>query len=150
MVYQCINMAGHDGLTDEQIQDKLRLHGNTERPRRWELSHRDGRIRKSGTRKTKSGRMAAVWVANEVPTGPIAVAAKPTWTHEYPTKDGWFWFYGSPWSEDGADQLCMVKSRRSSTCDILVCDGNFMYEGTSHGMFLETNAPTLPTKKEMS
>ena len=52
---------------------------------------RPKRIRKSGTRKTKSGRMAAVWVANALPTGPVAKPVKPTWTHEYPTKDADRW-----------------------------------------------------------
>jgi hypothetical protein len=55
-----------DGLTDEEIQDQLKLEGNTERPRRWELS-KAGRIGKSGTRATKTGRQAAVWIINYIP-----------------------------------------------------------------------------------
>lgn len=50
------------GLTDEQIQDRLSLTGNTERPRRQELVDRN-LVKDSGrTRKTRSGREAVVWV----------------------------------------------------------------------------------------
>ena len=50
------------GLTDEQIQERLGLSGNTQRPRRMELVTM-GLIKDSGrTRKTKSGREAVVWV----------------------------------------------------------------------------------------
>lgn len=49
------------GLTDEQIQRRCRMAGNTERPRRIELLEA-GIIRDSGrTRRTASGRMAVVW-----------------------------------------------------------------------------------------
>jgi len=61
-----------NGLTDEEIQDQLSLAGNTERPRRWELS-KAGRIGKFGTRKTKTGRQAAVWDINWIPTGTLAI-----------------------------------------------------------------------------
>ncbi len=50
------------GLTDEEIQDRLGLTGNTQRPRRMELL-KTGVVKDSGrTRKTKSGREAVVWV----------------------------------------------------------------------------------------
>ena len=67
-VFQLIKCSGHKGVTDEEIQDTLNLPGNTQRPRRWELSHKEGRIRRSGTRLTKTGRQANVWVANAFPT----------------------------------------------------------------------------------
>ena len=63
-------------LTDEEIQEQLNLPGNTQRPRRGELATQ-GRIRKLGSRPTKSRRMAAVWVANEVPTMPTAKVPVP-------------------------------------------------------------------------
>ena len=37
MVYGCILAAGPAGLTDKEIQRKLGMDGNTERPRRIEL-----------------------------------------------------------------------------------------------------------------
>lgn len=50
------------GLTDEEIQTKLRLNANTERPRRVELERRN-LVRDSGRRrKTRSGCLAAVWI----------------------------------------------------------------------------------------
>jgi hypothetical protein len=51
----------HGGLTDEQIQDLLRMPPNSQRPRRKELERR-GVIRDSGRRRpTRSGRAAIVW-----------------------------------------------------------------------------------------
>lgn len=47
-------------LTDEEIQDVLGMNPSTERPRRVEL-HRARLIRIVGKRKTRSGRMAALW-----------------------------------------------------------------------------------------
>lgn len=50
------------GATDEQMQDALKLGGNTLRPRRRELQLMN-KIRDSGqTRPTQSGRQAVVWV----------------------------------------------------------------------------------------
>ena len=49
------------GMTDEEIQRKLKLNPSTERPRRIELVQA-GKVRDSGrTRKTASGRAATVW-----------------------------------------------------------------------------------------
>jgi hypothetical protein len=62
-VYDLI-AANPQGLTDEEIQIKLGMKGNTQRPRRWELSE-TGRIIKHGTRKVKSGKQAIVWRVNE-------------------------------------------------------------------------------------
>ena len=49
-----------DGATDEEIQRGLGMTGNTQRPRRKELE-KAGAIVAEGTRKTSSGRAAAVW-----------------------------------------------------------------------------------------
>ena len=76
-VLSAIRAAGLAGLTDEQIQERLALEfgPNTARPRRVELS---GRIRAGepppdwalivahGTRATRSGCAATVWVSREV------------------------------------------------------------------------------------
>jgi hypothetical protein len=84
-VFELIKAAGPTGLTDAEQQTKLNLDGNTQRPRRWELSHKQGRIRQSGTRATPFGRQAAVWVANEIPSLPKAEPKPPqqvTVTHK--------------------------------------------------------------------
>lgn len=52
--------AAKDGLTDEEIATATGIAPNTARPRRIELE-RLNYIRRAGTRKTKSGRSAAVW-----------------------------------------------------------------------------------------
>jgi predicted ArsR family transcriptional regulator len=51
-----------EALTDEEIATRLNLAGNTARPRRIELVS-GGLVIQSGTRKTASGRTAAVWSA---------------------------------------------------------------------------------------
>ena len=62
-VLSAIKRAGLRGLTDEEIQVRLGMDGNTERPRRRELEE-SGKVRKSGDqRKTRSGHFASVWVA---------------------------------------------------------------------------------------
>lgn len=65
VVWDAIRAAGMDGLTDEEIQERLNMVGNTARPRRRELQLA-GRVRDSGkTRPTRRGRKAVVWVAND-------------------------------------------------------------------------------------
>ena len=62
-VFQAI-VQHPDGLTDQEIGDLLGLAGDSVRPRRGEL-HNKHRIKEAGTRKTRSGRDATVWVAIE-------------------------------------------------------------------------------------
>jgi predicted ArsR family transcriptional regulator len=49
-----------ESLTDEEIAIRLNLSGSTARPRRIELVQA-GLVVQTGTRKTASGRSAAVW-----------------------------------------------------------------------------------------
>ena len=49
-----------EGLTDEEMQLRLRMNPSTQRPRRIELM-RMGLVAECGTRRTASGRMAVVW-----------------------------------------------------------------------------------------
>ena len=76
-VFDFIKSRGDDGATDQEIQGHLGLDGNTERPRRWELSSKLGRIRESGTRETASGRSATVWIANKFVITPKPKATQP-------------------------------------------------------------------------
>lgn len=64
-VYDFIRRQAEHGATDEEIQEALRMGGNTERPRRVELV-RDGLVVDSERRRTHGGRPAIVWVAVEV------------------------------------------------------------------------------------
>lgn len=49
------------GLTDEKIQDRLEIHGSSERPRRGELV-RDGWVIDTGHRRdTRGGDPAIIW-----------------------------------------------------------------------------------------
>lgn len=64
-VYDYLCQRGDLGATDEEIQKSLDMNPNTQRPRRVELQ-RAGEVVDSGrTRKTQSGRSAAVWVTKE-------------------------------------------------------------------------------------
>lgn len=60
-VLDFIRDQGINGATDEEIQDGLNMNPSTQRPRRVELM-KMGRIAINGTRKTKSGRLASVWI----------------------------------------------------------------------------------------
>lgn len=60
MVYRAL--CESDGLTDDEMQQILNMNPSTQRPRRIELVEK-GLVKHSGeTRKTRSGRKAAVWV----------------------------------------------------------------------------------------
>lgn len=60
-VLEYIEACGPAGATDEECQEALGMNGSTQRPRRWELA-KARLITQSGTRRTKSGRAATVWV----------------------------------------------------------------------------------------
>lgn len=54
-----------DGLTDQELQDRLGIRESSERPRRVSL-HQDGLIAKNGqTRPTASKRLACVWTITD-------------------------------------------------------------------------------------
>lgn len=59
-IYRALVNCWPDGLTDAELQKKLGMDGNTQRPRRVELE-RAKRIQQKGTRKTESGRYAVIW-----------------------------------------------------------------------------------------
>lgn len=57
-----LQRCGADGATDEEMQARMPMAANTQRPRRIELVA-DGFVRSSGrTRPTRSGDFAVVWV----------------------------------------------------------------------------------------
>jgi hypothetical protein len=73
-VLAIIRAAGPHGRTDDEIELLTGLRSNTCRPRRWELAGNDGkpaRIAQHGTRPTRSGERAAVWVACEYLRGQL-------------------------------------------------------------------------------
>jgi hypothetical protein len=64
-VYDLFMQAGDRGWTDEEAAEKLRLPGNSLRPRRVHLMD-CGLVHDSGKRrKTMSGRNAVVWTATD-------------------------------------------------------------------------------------
>lgn len=66
MVRNEFKHAGHNGLTDEELTDRLGLRGSTARTRRSELTDA-GLIKDSGrTRPLISGRPGTVWIDAEI------------------------------------------------------------------------------------
>lgn len=62
LVFRAIKQSGDRGLTDHEIQARLGLSGDTQRPRRYEL-HKQGLIKPADeTRRAPSGRQATVWI----------------------------------------------------------------------------------------
>ena len=62
-VLDCIRGAGGNGLTDEEIQLRLDLQGNTERPARVALVAQGGVVDSGNKGRTAAGRSAVLWVA---------------------------------------------------------------------------------------
>lgn len=63
-----LQILGADGATDEEMQDKLKMRPNTQRPRRRELQLNGLVIDSGERRKTNSGRKAVVWIYNKTIT----------------------------------------------------------------------------------
>lgn len=63
-VFDYIESRGADGATDQECQKDLGMDESTQRPRRWELAQAR-LITQAGTRRTKSGRAATVWVVDK-------------------------------------------------------------------------------------
>ncbi len=62
-VYREVAAHGKTGATDDEVQVALSMNPSTQRPRRVELVMQC-RVRDSGEkRKTRSGRLAVVWIA---------------------------------------------------------------------------------------
>lgn len=59
-VYRFIAESGEHGATNEEIQDALKLAGDTVRPRVWELMGVGSVVDSGARRKTRSGRQARV------------------------------------------------------------------------------------------
>lgn len=62
-VLNFLREQGDLGATDEEMQGRLQMPGNTQRARRVELMKMGLVMYSARTRKTKSGRDAAVWIA---------------------------------------------------------------------------------------
>jgi len=63
-VLQVLKHIWPKGRTDEEIQDLLQMNPSTERPRRIELVQKGLVFDSMVKRKTRSGRLAVVWISN--------------------------------------------------------------------------------------
>jgi hypothetical protein len=64
------------------------------------------------------------------------------WTKEWPTKAGWYWFWGYRFKSSAEPRLCMVRVHVTEGNITRLADGNFMYkaEGT-YGVFHKATVP---------
>jgi len=74
------------------------------------------------------------------------------WTKEWPTKVGWFWFYGWKYGKDDYHpdpELCVVRTYMAANGLMHTIDGQFMYRSEGHdGVFQEMILPVLPLERE--
>lgn len=74
-VFQAIEQAGANGLTDQEIETALGIAGNSVRPRRRKLVEL-GRVKESGNlRLTSSNSPAVVWISTQPNEKPASKAA---------------------------------------------------------------------------
>jgi len=66
LVYRTLKDIGPGGLTDDELQVHLGMDGSTERPRRVELLQQGLIEASDAQRKTRSGRLATVWVVSRL------------------------------------------------------------------------------------
>lgn len=78
-VFQAIEQAGANGLTDQEIETALNIAGNSVRPRRRKLVEL-GRVKESGNlRLTDSKSPAVVWIVTP-PDERSLVTSKSNWS----------------------------------------------------------------------
>ena len=69
------------------------------------------------------------------------------WDTEFPTKEGWYWFYGYPWGKgkDDKPRLDMIKIVMGGQDHLFgTLSNSFVYKQQCKGMFYEVNPPELP------
>jgi hypothetical protein len=72
------------------------------------------------------------------------------WTMDVPEREGWFWFWGDPFTSKKSlflpnEELSMVHIHKGSDSYVYVANGNFM-ENTD-GLWREAVVPETPEKK---
>jgi hypothetical protein len=79
-----------------------------------------------------------------------------TWTKEWPTKPGWYWFYGWPYGrvelfDEGIEpELNVVNVWKVANGLAYIRNGNFWYkEDKPVGLFCPMDVPELPSKETM-
>lgn len=64
------------------------------------------------------------------------------WIKEFPTKEGWYWFYGYRFKSSAKKELCIVQVWKISNGLIHICNGNFMFKNeTGKGKFIKATLP---------
>lgn len=72
IVLEEIRRAGPNGLTDEELTERVGLHGSTARTRRSELVDAGKVVDGKRKRPLASGRLGVVWVAADLMEGRLA------------------------------------------------------------------------------
>lgn len=76
------------------------------------------------------------------------IPAAPSWSPEWPTKPGWYWFWGWPSREAkrlGQDKRLMSTDVRTCATGLMsTSSGRFLFEGDTDGLWLPLETPELP------
>ena len=68
------------------------------------------------------------------------------WTNKWPTKPGWYWFYGRFYGED-RHSLGIVRVIQVSNGLTYILDGHGMFKSEGHdGVFHPLIVPTIPAE----
>ena len=74
------------------------------------------------------------------------------WTHDWPTKPGWYWFYGDPHGNRYKDQfvrLYPVRVGKISNGLSYVAEGNFTFKSqASDGVWTKMIVPSEPPEED--
>ena len=74
------------------------------------------------------------------------IATENEWTPDWPTKPGWYWFYGHKYGEDRVS-MSVVRVDKISNGLMHVIDGAFMYKQEKHrGVFQRMSTPVVPVE----
>ena len=70
------------------------------------------------------------------------------WTHEWPTKPGWYWFYGDPYKKEPEFRYIVlhpVSVHQGANSLVYVTGAGFMYKvEASNGLWTKMIVPEVP------
>ena len=70
----------------------------------------------------------------------------PEWSKEFPTEPGYYWFFGDNLSNKPRVKDIKMRLVTMNFSGLPECEGNFMSESTSIGLWLKLDAPSMPPK----
>lgn len=73
----------------------------------------------------------------------------PSWSPEWPTEPGWYWFYGKRFRSSDKDELHPVQVYGTASPDVkcYAAGSAFIYEESATGLWLPLETPELPEEE---